>query len=83
MTRIINRPADVTTGPGGVPVSFRLGGGTRLQVREVFDQWCEAGRWWEQESEQVTYRVATIDGGLFELTWVPVQKRWYLYKAYD
>jgi len=79
MTRIINRPADVTTGPGGVPVSFRLDG-PRVQVREVLDSWCEAGRWWEQESEQLTYRVTTTGGGLFELTWVPARKRWYLYR---
>ena len=34
MTRIINRPVDVTTGPAGLPVSFRFAGG-RERVREA------------------------------------------------
>jgi len=82
MTRILNRPADVTTGRGGLPVSFRCGG-ARHRVRQVMDSWHEAGRWWEQESETVTYRVATVDGGVFELTRNLASNRWYLYKAYD
>lgn len=82
MTRLINRPVDVTMGPGGLPVVFRFGGG-RERVREVLDTWVEAGRWWEQEPEQVTYRVATQNGGIFELTLIPREKRWLLYKAYD
>ncbi len=82
MTRIINRPADVSMGPGGAPVAFRFER-TRHQVRMVLDSWCEAGRWWEQETEQHTYRVATRDGGIFELTFTPAKKQWHLYKAYD
>jgi hypothetical protein len=82
VTRIINRPVDVTMGPGGVPVSFRFAHG-RYRVREILDCWLEAGRWWEQEGEQQTYRVATGDGGIFELSRDVRQKRWILYKAYD
>lgn len=82
MTRILNRPVAVTMGPGGVPLTFRLGG-ARLQVEQVLDCWRETGRWWEQETERSTYRVCTVGGGLYELTWDPVMKSWYLYKAYD
>lgn len=82
MARIINRPADVTMGPGGHPVSFRFAGG-RERVREVLDTWAESGRWWEQEPEQLAYRVATQNGGIFELTFIPRERRWLLYKAYD
>ncbi|HYG59382.1 MAG TPA: DUF6504 family protein [Symbiobacteriaceae bacterium] len=82
MTRILNRPADVTMGPGGRPVAFRWTGG-RYRVREVLDSWLEAGRWWEQEGERQTYRVATVEGGVFELTLDPAVKKWSLYKAYD
>lgn len=83
MTRIINRPVEVTVGPGGVPVAFRLSGFTWQQIREVLDTWVEAGRWWEQEGERSTYRVCTVGGGIFELNWDPLKKRWCLYKAYD
>jgi hypothetical protein len=82
MTRIIDRPAEVTMGPGGVPVSFRFAG-ERFRVEAVLDCWVERGRWWEQENEVITYRVATRGGGVYELTWDPTLKRWYLYKAYD
>lgn len=69
-------------GPGGVPVWFRLGR-NRHRVLEVLDSWQERGRWWEQETERITYRVSTEGGGIFELTWDPAAKRWQLYKAYD
>jgi hypothetical protein len=82
MARIINRPADVTMGPGSAPVGFKWAGG-RYRVREVLDRWLEAGRWWEQETEKVTWRVTTVEGGMFELTFDPAAKRWMLYKAYD
>lgn len=82
MTRIINRPADVTLGPGGAPVSFRFAG-ARYRVREVLDCWTETGRWWEREQEQVTYRVATETDGIYELTCDAAGKRWLLYKSYD
>lgn len=82
MARLINRPVDVVVGPKGVPHSFRSGG-IQHQVREVLESWLETGRWWEQESEVATYRVSTTTGGIYELIWVPRQKLWYLYKAYD
>lgn len=82
MARIIDRPAEVTTGPGGTPLFFRFSGG-RERVSEVLDCWVETGRWWEQEAEQITYRVGTANGGLFELTFCPQNRRWRLYKAYD
>lgn len=83
MTRIVNRPAEVTMGPGGEPLDFRLKGFARQRVRTVLDCWSEAGRWWEQEDEQITYRVSTEPGGIYELTWTPALKRWTLYKSYD
>lgn len=83
MTRLVNRPAEVTVGPGGVPISFRSGRGAWQKVEQVLDSWSETGRWWEQEEEQHSYRVVTAAGGVFELTWYPIQKRWCLYKAYD
>jgi hypothetical protein len=82
MTRILNRPADVTTGQGGVPIAFRSGR-SRHRVESVLDRWVETGRWWEQETEQVTFRVATEDGGIYELTWRSEPKQWVLYRAYD
>lgn len=83
MTRLINRPVDVTTGPGGVPVSFRLPGTRWKPVKEVLDHWLETGRWWERETEKATYRVLTADRGIFELTYDPTGRSWSLYKAYD
>ncbi|MDF2631271.1 MAG: hypothetical protein K0R39_5102 [Symbiobacteriaceae bacterium] len=82
MARIMNKPAEVATGPGGRPVAFKWSGG-RYRVREVLDYWLEAGRWWERESEKATWRVATVEGGVFELTFEPGGRRWFLYKAYD
>lgn len=82
MSRIINRLADVVVGPGGYPTSFRYAGG-RERVQAILDSWVEAGRWWEQEPEQIAYRVATQNGGVFELTFIPRERRWLLYKAYD
>ena len=82
MSRIINRPVDVATGPGGLPTAFRFAGGREL-IKEVLDSWVETGRWWEQEPELVAYRVATENGGLFELNFIPRERRWLLYKAYD
>ncbi len=82
MARLINREVSVTMGPGGQPRSFQFAGG-RERVREVLDTWVETGRWWEQEPEQVAYRVATHTGGVFELTFIPRERRWMLYKAYD
>lgn len=82
MSRIINRPIDVATGPGGQPAAFRFAGGREV-IREVLDSWVETGRWWEQEPELVAYRVSTQNGGLFELTFIPREQRWLLYKAYD
>ncbi|HWI60214.1 MAG TPA: DUF6504 family protein [Symbiobacteriaceae bacterium] len=82
MARIMNKPIEVTTGPGGRPVAFKWSGG-RYRVRDVLDNWLEAGRWWEQESEKSTWRVATFEGGVFEITCDPNSHRWLLYKAYD
>ncbi|HYF79727.1 MAG TPA: DUF6504 family protein [Symbiobacteriaceae bacterium] len=82
MARILNKPADVATGPGGRPVAFRWSGG-RYRVREVLDYWLVAGRWWEQENEKATWRVATIEGGVFELEQNLSTRNWVLYKSYD
>jgi hypothetical protein len=82
VARIVNKPADVATGPGGNPVAFRWAGG-RYRVREVLDFWRETGRWWEQEAETETWRVDTIEGGVFELVRTPSTGTWKLYKAYD
>ncbi|MGE5676278.1 MAG: DUF6504 family protein [Mycobacterium leprae] len=82
MARIINRLVAMVTGPGGLPISFRFDGG-RQQVKEILDCWVEAGRWWEQESDMKTYRVATGGGGVYELTFLIQPKQWYLYKVYD
>jgi hypothetical protein len=82
MARLIERPVDVTTGRGRAPVAFRWNG-RYLRVAEVLDRWVEAGRWWEGEGEQATWRVATTSGGVYELTWRSDERRWFLYKAYD
>ncbi len=82
MSRIINQPVDVATDPDGRPAAFRFAG-MRERVRAVLDAWVETGRWWEQESELIAYRVATESGGLFELNFIPRERRWMLYKAYD
>lgn len=82
MARIMNKPIDVTMGPGGKPVAFAWSGG-RYRVREVLDHWLEAGRWWEQEPEKASWRVATIEGGVFELSSDVSGRKWHLYKVYD
>jgi hypothetical protein len=82
VSRILNRPVEVTAGPDGQPVAFRFAGG-RERVCAVLDSWMETGRWWEQEPELIAYRVATESGGVFELNFIPQERRWLLYKAYD
>lgn len=83
MTRMVNRPVEVTLGAGGLPIDFQLKGFKRIRVSEVLDSWLEIGRWWEQEGEQTTYRVITEEGGVHELTCDSTAKRWILYKSYD
>ena len=82
MTKLINRRVEVESGKGGLPVSFRHRG-VRYQVAEILDVWTESGRWWEQEGELFTFRVATVEGGLFEVTWSLRTREWTLYKSYD
>lgn len=82
VSRILNRPVEVTAGPDGRPAAFRFAGGQE-RVCAVLDTWMETGRWWEQEPALIAYRVATESGGVFELNFIPQERRWLLYKAYD
>ncbi|HEY8347566.1 MAG TPA: DUF6504 family protein [Symbiobacteriaceae bacterium] len=82
MSRIINRPVEVTIGPDGVPRAFR-DRGRFVRISHVLDHWLETGRWWEQEPERETYRVVTAAGGVYELTREIPNGRWFLYKSYD
>jgi hypothetical protein len=48
------------------PVEFHYQG-QRIRVAQVLDHWLMQGRWWEQEPETVTWRVADPRGGVYEL----------------
>lgn len=80
MPRIIDEPIGVTV-LSGRPVAFIFRGNHR--IKEILDRWVEIGEWWNQESEKVSYRVATDRGGVFEIYYVIVQRQWMLYKVYD
>ena len=80
MLRIIDKPVEVTV-LSGRPVAFTFGRNHR--IKEILDRWIEIGEWWNQDSDMITYRVATDRGGVFEIYYVPRKHRWMLYKVYD
>lgn len=84
MSRIVNRPIPAPTlDSQRRPLIFRWAGQV-IHVAEVLDQFITAGRWWEQEPEQVWWRVKARDGGVFELTHGQDQQgQWRLYRILD
>lgn len=81
MARLIGRPVTVRLAADGAPQAFHHKVWHR--VAQVLDSWREVGQWWDQEQETITYRVTTERGGVFELTHLPAEQRWVLYKSYD
>ncbi|HEY3314658.1 MAG TPA: DUF6504 family protein [Bacillota bacterium] len=37
-------------------------------MKEILDRWVEAGEWWDGDGPKEVFRVATDDGGVFELS---------------
>jgi len=82
MSRILNRPVKVVTGPGGCPRLFYWK--QRWQkVSGVLEEWRDTGRWWEQEGEKVFYQVETEAHSLYELFLDLGEQKWTLYRVYD
>lgn len=83
MSRILDQPIDVNCLPGkNQPHSFYWQGRS-YRITRLEDYWKDTGAWWREEEEKLFFRVATADGGLFELYLTPVHKSWRLYKIYD
>lgn len=85
MSRIVDRHISVELNPDHTPRVFRYR--TLHRVKEILDRWVEAGEWWDGDGEKEVFRVATDDGGIFELS-REVGKglavdEWRLYKIYD
>lgn len=65
------------------PASFRWKGQV-LHVVEILDCFLVTGRWWEQEPEQVFWRIRVRGGGIYELTHAQdKQGQWRLYRYWD
>lgn len=52
-----------------------------VNVSKVIDKWREIGRWWEDDSEKLFFRVLSFEGGIYEV--YTEKKHWNLYKVYD
>lgn len=84
MSRVVNKviPAPALDAQRR-PLIFRWAGQV-LHIVEIVDRFVVTGRWWEQEPEQVWWRVRTRDGGVFELTYDQDQQgKWRLYRIWD
>ncbi|HJN19310.1 MAG TPA: DUF6504 family protein [Armatimonadota bacterium] len=51
-------------------------------VREVLDDWEEAGCWWLDEEPRRVYRVLTDNDAIYELHRLP-KTGWELHRVYD
>jgi hypothetical protein len=63
MSRSVNWPVQMTTGPGGAPISF-FQAGAWYHVIEVLDTREEVGHWWGKEPPKTAWRVRVQQAGL-------------------
>ena len=63
------------------PVAFIWQGRRRI-VREIVEEWQEAGRWWEGEGERRFVRLLTTDSACELYCHLP-SGQWYLHRILD
>ncbi|GAB6875957.1 hypothetical protein JCM13210_06830 [Thermaerobacter litoralis] len=78
---LVGKPVPVETDASGRPCRFFWRRWHR--VKDVLDEWREAGAWWDGEGERLVVRLLTDDGAVFELERLAGSDRWVLYKVYD
>lgn len=66
----------------GVPRAFRYRGRC-WRVAEVLERWRDTGRWWAGEGPKLFFRVLSAEGGLWEIYFDLLERRWHLYRVYD
>lgn len=76
------RRLSVKRRPNGEPGKLYLPGGA-IEVVQVLECWCDAGCWWEGESEKLFYRLYCREGRVLEIFQDRENFRWFLYKVYD
>jgi hypothetical protein len=87
MTRILDQPVELRTGPDGRPAAFRWGRRWR-RVAEVLEEWVYQEAWWERgeppgrSPQRSFFRVRTEEGGVFELALGPGGAA-SVYRAFD
>ena len=77
----IYRRLNVKCSPNGEPGKLYLPDGA-IDVAQVRECWCDAGCWWEGESEKLFYRLHSQEGRVFEIFQDRENARWFLYKVY-
>ncbi|KPV42694.1 hypothetical protein [Alicyclobacillus ferrooxydans] len=81
MTRIVNRPIQVTdSNPQGFPVSF-IDKNNEHCIVLIVDDWRESGNWIEGEPTRHLYRILTDTDACLELQ--EQGSIWSIYKVYD
>jgi len=81
MNRLRNRTIEVLENQRGEPQVF-LWRGRRIKVRQIVDDWEEAGCWWLDEEPRRVYRVFGHDDTLYELHQFAASG-WRLFRTYD
>lgn len=81
MTMRAQRLIEVTQSGDGLPRIFRWRG-RQITVRDVFDDWEEAGCWWLGEDPRRVYRVVASCGAAYELHH-QASSGWRLHRVFD
>ena len=84
MSRGLNRALTVVSDRRGRPQRFHSRG-RRFLVRELLDEWEEAGCWWRGEEARRVYRALTQTGAVYELHHQPVaaDDGWRIARVFD
>lgn len=81
MSKHIDQAIMVIHDKRGRPQRFRWGR-RQVTIREIVDQWEEAGCWWLGERPRHVYRARSAQGALYELHHQHADG-WRLYRAFD
>lgn len=82
MKPLSHRQLKVNCGLKGEPRELYMQDGA-IGVAQVLECWCDAGCWWEGESEKLFYRLYCQEGRVFEIFQDRENGQWFLYKVYD
>ena len=91
MSRIVQRPVAVATGPHGRPLAYQVERRWR-QIAEIMEEWVYREPWWERSllaerpadaPQRTFYRVRDEQGAVLELQYRHDEGRWRLYRTFD